>query len=615
MKTKANIYLHISCLIFGLFTPGFCLSGTKPFPELGSKSYRMTHDFGPIPFGEFSEGLVASRNSESGLWGFRDRDGEWVIKPRYAYAGNFSESRALVKLNGDWTYIDKDGRRIIQKHLLWSFDAGQFSEGRAAVRTESGWGYIDKTGNMIIQPRFQWASKFRNGLAWVRVNDRKGFIDSNGDWIIKPRYDDAGHFSGELAPVKSNGEWGYINKTGDWVIDPQYEWASSFNGETASVKKSGKVFPINRNGKRISETYGSKNASIEQVNEADVSSDDAPGTVIVPPTQNPGVIWSSTGWNHLTANGELLFDRPRPWVSEFTNGLAVVDTPDAWAWVDTGGDVVFRQKKSDQENLKTRNRKKLVEYAGPGEDPSTVASTIFRETGGERYLSERERCGVDRCWELANYGGTRPLHTVEVSRYPNQRPSPGHIRSALDLLTESFRSARKHGWFDYEKARADGFRPVKRLDPIKAHHVNDTFMADGNILDPDRPENLMFYQTGDGKKLVGMMYVMNSNYAEGPQVGGPLTIWHYHNLETTYCRKYGQLPVGPAIEGNCRVGKPSKRSPEMIHVWFVDHPQGPFATPMMLLYDFINEISDKDIGRQPMEALKTNLRNYLRETY
>ena len=68
----------------------------------------------------------------------------------------------------------------------------------------------------------------------------------------------------------------------------------------------------------------------------------------------------------------------------------------------------------------------------------------------------------------------------------------------------------------------------------------------------------------------------------GPQVAGPLSEWHFH-IDRRMCYEQGVLPIDTIDErGSCGAGFPNIRSPEMLHVWFFDHPDGRFATSMGL---------------------------------
>src|SRR5262249_39751785 len=126
------------------------------------------------------------------------------------------------------------------------------------------------------------------------------------------------------------------------------------------------------------------------------------------------------------------------------------------------------------------------------------------------------------------------------------------------------------------------------------HCTNKAFVADDHLLDPERPEFLMYYDTPKGKRLAGYMYLVRTPEERGPQVGGPLTVWHYHVWRAPLCLLHGLLVVGkPEQEGRCASGIPARRSPEMLHVWFLDHPKGPFSTDMLLTPDAIKQLAER----------------------
>jgi hypothetical protein len=135
---------------------------------------------------------------------------------------------------------------------------------------------------------------------------------------------------------------------------------------------------------------------------------------------------------------------------------------------------------------------------------------------------------------------------------------------------------------DPEAARDDGyFNSTPGVGGVN-HWINLEYMRDGRILDPERPENLMYYRTTSGKDiLVGAMFVMQGPGELGPAVGGEMTRWHLH---PGYCWAPAGFPVSPsANEGNrCPPGQFLADTPEMIHVWVVPNPHGVFAEEMDL---------------------------------
>ena len=80
-----------------------------------------------------------------------------------------------------------------------------------------------------------------------------------------------------------------------------------------------------------------------------------------------------------------------------------------------------------------------------------------------------------------------------------------------------------------------------------------------------------------------VMFYVQEALAHGPQVGGRLTNWHFHVWSKPRCFVRGLHAVDiPNRHGDCKIGEPLSRSPEMLHVWLLDHPDGRFATTMWL---------------------------------
>lgn len=209
----------------------------------------------------FSNGLaaVAIRGANNEVkWGFINKKGELIIEPQYRLVGDFSDGLAAVQLFDKselWGYIDKTGKKVIMPQ----FDSvGNFSEGLAAVsipkkKSENGtfvlidgqviytdinfWGYINKKGKIIISPQFLWTTtgEFHEGLACVKIDGKWGYIDNKGKVIIQPKYDSAGNFSEGLANIKIQEKWGYIDKTGNKVIEPKYMRAYNFKNGLARI--------------------------------------------------------------------------------------------------------------------------------------------------------------------------------------------------------------------------------------------------------------------------------------------------------------------------------------------------------------------------------------------
>jgi hypothetical protein len=157
-------------------------------------------------------------------------------------------------------------------------------------------------------------------------------------------------------------------------------------------------------------------------------------------------------------------------------------------------------------------------------------------------------------------------------------------RAAADRLLEDTKSVLPQ-WTD-EVAHAAGFRSIGDAGTGTEHLVNWRWLTDGVVLDPRRPESLVYRISPDGTRvLAAAMYVLPpGTTAEGvPDIGGTLTQWHVHNdLCLTPERLVDGHPERRVIgltspNGTCPVGDRLADAP-MLHVWIVDHPCGPFSS-------------------------------------
>lgn len=202
--------------------------------------YIETHEAFPskegVPFitgFDFSEGLAAVQDAETGLWGYISKDGKYVIAPQFGDdPQDFSEGLAAVEdaETGLLGYINKGGKYVIAPQFE---DACGFSEGLARVFDFSSdrWGFVDKSGDFVIKPQFKSALDFSEGLVAVKFEDEHfGFINKNGSTVIKlpyllPDIYCINNFHNGLAKIndKISGSIVYINKAGEVVYLHNYK--------------------------------------------------------------------------------------------------------------------------------------------------------------------------------------------------------------------------------------------------------------------------------------------------------------------------------------------------------------------------------------------------------
>lgn len=142
--------------------------------------------------------------------------------------------------------------------------------------------------------------------------------------------------------------------------------------------------------------------------------------------------------------------------------------------------------------------------------------------------------------------------------------TPAEQAAADQLHAQTVEALAKYA--DPAVAVADGYA----VDGVRGqdfHAPHATYGEDGRIFDPERPEHLVYAESDRGPLLLGAMFETESVADAGPQVGGPLTVWHRHEqvcftvLPPTVAgmtSPYGVCPLGS-------VAVPW--TGEMIHVW------------------------------------------------
>ena len=134
-------------------------------------------------------------------------------------------------------------------------------------------------------------------------------------------------------------------------------------------------------------------------------------------------------------------------------------------------------------------------------------------------------------------------------------------------------------WADPEYALANGFFSIGDGVTGTEHFLNREFMDDDVMLDPTRPESLVFdVDSVTGERTLSAAMFMTTpgmTLADVPDIGGALTQWHIHNnLCFNATGQVGGLVNG---EGECDNGLVRGEERPMIHVWIRQHPCGPFA--------------------------------------
>lgn len=166
----------------------------------------------------YAQGKLSLYEQE-GLWGYADKEGKVIIKPRFIIANDFSsEGIAAVVDDDGWVYINTKGENVVRPYV---FDNGPdyFREGLARFITDNKFGFFDKTGKVIIEAQFDFALPFHEGLAAICMDCKILQTDEEHSTVV-------------------GGKWGYINKEGKIVVPLIFDKAGILKMRTPEGNKA-----------------------------------------------------------------------------------------------------------------------------------------------------------------------------------------------------------------------------------------------------------------------------------------------------------------------------------------------------------------------------------------
>jgi hypothetical protein len=174
-----------------------------------------------------------------GKWGLIDRSGEWLIAPCFDWVDPNGPGPVRVRIGRDVGFFDVEaGEWLVRPRFAY---ASRFFYGFCHVRTpgdsrSARHGYVSVAGDVFILPDLAQVGDFREGRALARSrgpSSKVGYIDETGvcdptRWAVPPEFDDGINFMEGLASVRLGDRWGCIDHDGSWAIQPKFKGALGF---------------------------------------------------------------------------------------------------------------------------------------------------------------------------------------------------------------------------------------------------------------------------------------------------------------------------------------------------------------------------------------------------
>ncbi len=299
----------------------------------------------------FGEDNVIGVCNSSGLWGFINSKGEYIVEHKYTYlegdaTGNgFNEFGLAIVANGyNWEVINTKGEILVgftgSPDVEYSINP--YSEcGIAKVNKkiqvsdyeiQGYYGYIDTSGKMIIDfTDWKMATDFTPaGYANIRTAEGDwGVIDKTGKFIIEAEYD----YEDDLPVFAENGlalkevtdeagfkAYGFVDTSGELKIDAKFTSALAFqNNGIAVVKDDDGYTIIDSEGKILTKSRYDKIGNFEN------------GVVVVTKDQKEGLI---------NEEGKEILKPKYDTVEIVSNQLVKLKNEGKYGCATIGGDVI-----------------------------------------------------------------------------------------------------------------------------------------------------------------------------------------------------------------------------------------------------------------------------------
>jgi hypothetical protein len=190
---------------------------------------------------------------------------------------------------------------------------------------------------------------------------------------------------------------------------------------------------------------------------------------------------------------------------------------------------------------------------------ATAESAVVHEHGGGGHVHA-----------LVHEGSGASAHAAGSCQ-----PTSTQLAAAAKLIADTRRGLGRFAGL--RAALGAGYAPNHPLPSAIKHYFNPGYVTDGRVLDPARPEGLLYANTTRGPVVVAAVYLMNRAGEPGRAVGGCLTGWHTHNNLCSSDPGRGLVTGVRRPGGRCPSGQVPWAAPRMLHTWVIDIPGGPFA--------------------------------------
>jgi hypothetical protein len=173
------------------------------------------------------------------------------------------------------------------------------------------------------------------------------------------------------------------------------------------------------------------------------------------------------------------------------------------------------------------------------------------------------------------WGGIVRDHAGALLQPPSNVPTAADRAAATQFAATTWNDIARYQ--DAKVALAEGYRP-QTPEATQVHYENKAFES-GNkrpVMDPTRPQGLVYARTPSGPVLLGAMFVLADQGQRGNDFNGAASGWHLH---PNACVSPVSMTLSGILTpyGNCPPLSFAIITTPMLHVWRPDMPNGAYG--------------------------------------
>ncbi len=232
--TKQNAWKALYSLEVKNYTKHNLEMFLNKYPNYPDKNYVLNEI-------KLSDKILFKCANKTGLFGFIDTIGDFIIKPTYEHVTNFNEGFAVACIADSCFYINKQGEKLVNL----SFDEGEpFIDGIAIIKKDSLYYLINSSGQLVSKGYNDISLKANNLYVCIK-NNYSGAINNKGETVIPFVYNKLGDFKNGYAYYFNGENYGLVN-TQNNVLAAQWQWISNVDTNLLiTVSKNGKYGLMN----------------------------------------------------------------------------------------------------------------------------------------------------------------------------------------------------------------------------------------------------------------------------------------------------------------------------------------------------------------------------------